>query len=68
MFEYILILTLVGSTNQSGQSVHHIGGFAKQEECIDAGNRWLSQVRSANENRIAKALCVGRVRMGERNG
>lgn len=60
MTEYVLILTLIGYSSQSGQAIEHIGGFATQAQCLDAGNAWLASVRMANANRLTRANCVAR--------
>jgi hypothetical protein len=64
MVEFVLILTLIGNTNQSGQAIEHIGGFGSEQQCIDAGNAWLKAV-SQTYGRIPRALCVKRAEGGQ---
>jgi len=58
MKEWILILTLIGDSSQSGQSIEHIPGFITQQECLAAGNDWLRSMTAARENRTPRANCV----------
>lgn len=60
--EWVLILTLIGATVQSGQAIEHISGFQSRQQCIDAGNLWIEQIRKAIDGsyRPARALCVRR--------
>lgn len=62
MIEWVLILTLLGNTNQSGQAIEHIPGFSSEAECRSAGNQWLKQVSGA---RRTYALCVRRSAVGK---
>jgi hypothetical protein len=57
--EWVLILTLIGNTNQSGQAIERIPGLMSVHECMDAGTTWLRQVDAA-DGRVARALCIER--------
>lgn len=63
---YTLILTVVLTAGQynalaANSSITTVPGFATQEQCLDAGNRWLAQVRANRSNMIRErhmAMCV----------
>lgn len=67
---YTLILTIVLTAGQynalAGDStVTAIDGFATNEQCVSAANRWLAQVRTGKSNVIrerAMAMCVAKGR------
>lgn len=61
MIEWVLILTLVGSTSQSGQAIEQIPGFYSATDCKVAGNGWIKKMQdSGSEATIPRAICVKR--------
>jgi hypothetical protein len=59
--EYILILTLVTLTDTGAgiaNSIDNIPGFASQEECQQAANAWLKEVRKLSRTAESNATCV----------
>lgn len=61
MVEFILILTMVADTSQTGHAIDHISGFGTQAECLQAGNDWLKQMREADSPYPTvrpRAVCV----------
>lgn len=63
---YTLILTVILTAGQynalaSDSTVTAIDGFHTNAQCLEAGNRWLSQARANRSNMIRErhmALCV----------
>ena len=60
---WILILTLVGYSSQSGQAIESVPGFTNRAECMVAAQAWLDQVhevgRSVSGTSVfPRALCV----------
>lgn len=45
MTTWILILTLLGSTSQSGQAIAVIPGFKSLAECQAVGSVWLREAK-----------------------
>ena len=55
---WILVLTILGWTNQSGQSVAGIPGFTSEVACVAAGNAWLKNTEEKGSNAYRRAVCV----------
>jgi hypothetical protein len=57
---WILIITLIGATTQSGQSIAVIPGFITVQECRDAAAQWRSNVynAAAGDSRPTAAVCI----------
>lgn len=58
MGTWILILTIVGFTTQSGQSVMGVPGFTSEVSCMAAANAWIAQAAAAEGSGAKRALCV----------
>lgn len=66
MHTWVLILTLslIGQDYRTdgSVSVHSVDGFTSVQSCLAAGNQWLTQVKSLDNNTYtylrARALCV----------
>jgi hypothetical protein len=56
---WILVLTILGLSVQSGQSVTAISGFTSEAACMAAADAWLKQTHAVEGNLSSKrALCV----------
>jgi hypothetical protein len=58
MTTWILVLTLLGSTSQSGRALHHIPGFKDKAACIASASAWMAEVHRMYEGERRSALCV----------
>lgn len=55
---WILVLSILGSSSQSGQAVTGVPGFATEVACMTAANAWLKQTASVDASGYRRALCV----------
>jgi hypothetical protein len=55
---WILVLTILGWTNQSGQAVTGIPGFTSEAACTAAANAWLKNTDEKGNNAYKRAVCV----------
>lgn len=55
---WILIITLIGFSSQSGHAVSSVTGFTSDKTCMVAAGAWIEQSRKAGGMVSARALCV----------
>lgn len=54
---WILVLTLTSSASYPGFAIQSVPGFRSLQDCLDAGNQWLGQMRAAPIH-AARAICL----------
>lgn len=61
---WVLILSLVSLHSNGGSSLQTVEGFDSKEDCMAAGNAWLTQMREWRDTGwsppAARAICVRR--------
>jgi len=64
MYTFVLVLTIIGYSSQSGHAVTNVPGFSSAQECVEAGNAWLKHHRGTrNAGATMTAVCVKQKRL-----